>query len=127
MICGDVGFETRSVRGNARKEIDALVRKHYDEGYPIEERGVFEHRLYACPKCNTLSRRFYAKFNHGDGETYETKFACHKCRRELVGPIGPVNKYGFSQEPSEEEISRYNCIKCGRKTLVKGQEMICWD
>lgn len=127
MMRGDVGFEAMNVRGKARKEINILVRKHYDEGYHIEEGGAFEYRLYACPKCNTLSRRFYAKFKHGEGETFETRCNCHKCRRELIGPVGKLNEFGFVEEPTEEEIARYNCSKCGQKTLIKGQEMICWD
>ena len=72
----------------------------------------YEHKVLACPSCNTLHNRFYVKVEYGDGKVFETAFRCGKCRASLIN--------------AKHSIEHYNCKKCGMKTLEKDGEML-WD
>ena len=76
---------------------------------PITE---YEHKLYTCPKCNTLHGRFYIDISDKGIPLYESQFRCGKCRTKLVD--------------AEGDVIRYNCARCGEKSLQLGAEMM-WD
>ena len=72
----------------------------------------FEHRIYQCEKCNSVYSRFWVKLERDDGEVFETRFKCPKCRVTLVEADN-----GFRQ---------YNCSVCGKKMLSVESEIL-WD
>jgi len=71
-----------------------------------------EHKLYICPRCDTLGERFEYFIFYDDGQVYEPYFRCSECRRKLV--------------PVEEPISSLRCSKCGEVTLTS-HETALWD
>jgi len=77
--------------------------------------GEFEHRLYACPNCNTLHERFYVHLDYDDGKVFEVAFRCGKCRT----PLEVVDENVLALE-------RYACKSCGKRELERGVEML-WD
>ena len=95
------------VQGGARKKVEDILENHNVLD------GDFEHRLYACPKCNTLHGRFYVHLEYDDGIVYETHFRCGKCRTPLVAA-------------NENVLESYACKECGKQSLVRGSEML-WD
>ena len=72
----------------------------------------YEHKIFACPSCNTLHNRFYVKVEYGDGKVFETIFRCGKCRTNLID--------------AKHSIDYYNCKRCGMKALEENGEML-WD
>jgi len=95
------------VQGGARKKVEDIMQNHNVLD------GEFEHRLYACPKCNTLHGRFYVRLEYDDGIVYEIPFRCGQCRTLLV-------------DANEDDVESYTCKECGKQTLVRGAEML-WD
>ena len=92
--------------GNTRTKLQDIVSHH-----SITE-SDYEHRVLACPGCNTLHERFYVRVAYDEDELFETKFKCGKCRAGLVAVDKPVEEY--------------SCGKCGSQSL---EELpgICWD
>lgn len=72
----------------------------------------YEHRVLACPNCNTLHERFYVRVIYDEGNVFETAFRCGKCRAGLVELDKPVEEY--------------SCGKCGSRSLEEFPGM-CWD
>ena len=72
----------------------------------------YEHRVLACPNCNTLHERFYVRVIYDEGEVFETIFRCGKCRAGLV----EMNKL----------VGKYSCSKCGNQSLEEFPG-IMWD
>jgi len=95
------------VQGGARKKVVDIMQNHNVLD------GEFEHRLYACPKCNTLHGRFYVRLEYDDGNVYEIPFRCGECRTLLV-------------DADEDAVESYACKECGKQSLVRGAEML-WD
>lgn len=72
----------------------------------------YEHRLFTCPRCETLYERFYVILVKVNSVLYESRFRCPRCRGRLV--------------PGDGDIARYRCRSCGEKTLrITGE--ILWD
>ncbi|TLS78286.1 hypothetical protein FE236_00560 [Mariprofundus erugo] len=97
-----------NIQGGARKKVLEIMERHNVQD------GEFEHRLYACPECNTLHGRFYVHLKYDDGQVYEIPFRCGHCRTPLV----PAN---------EDELDRYTCKECGQHTLEHGSPVKMWD
>ena len=72
----------------------------------------YEHRVLACPGCNTLHERFYVQVSYDEGDVIETKFRCGKCRAGLVELDKPVIEH--------------SCGKCGNQSLEEFPG-INWD
>jgi len=97
-----------SVQGGARKKVLNIMKNHhvFDCQY--------EHRLYACPKCNTLHGRFYVHLEYDDGKIYEPAFRCGQCRTLLT----------FADE---DHLEKYACKYCGKQSLIRDTEEMMWD
>jgi len=95
------------VQGGARKKVVDIMQNHNVLD------GEFEHRLYACPKCNTLHGRFYVRLEYDYRDVYEIPFRCEKCRTLL-------------EDADEDDIQNYACKECDKQSLVRGAEML-WD
>lgn len=78
-----------------------------------EDSSEYSHELYACPKCETLHCRFYLKISKDEKILFETKFRCGKCRNALIAV-------------SNEDVSRYRCSDCGKKTISSFVGLM-WD
>ena len=72
----------------------------------------YEHKLFVCPKCNTLADRFDFSIIYDGGKTYRPYFRCPKCKARL--------------RPLETPIRETACPKCGKKTLISIESML-WD
>ena len=96
------------IQYGARKKVMDILDYHHVHSQDVA------HRLYACPKCNTLHGRFYVRLEYDDCAVYEFNFRCGKCRTPLV-------------EASEDAIESYACKKCGKQSLVRGAGMPLWD
>lgn len=97
------------MRGAARNKAMDIMENHNVMG------AEFEHRLYACPKCNTLHERFYVHLEYDDGEVFEVAFRCGTCRT----PLEVVDE-------DVMELEGYACKLCGKLELVREAEML-WD
>lgn len=95
------------IKGGAQKKVVDIMQNH-----DVMD-AEFEHRLYACPSCQTLHERFYFFIEYDEGETYTPAFRCGKCRTPLI----PAD---------ESKLEKYACKECGKHTLVRGAEML-WD
>lgn len=103
--------------------IDVIPRKTRDYIQKIIDgneilNSKFYHGLYECPTCNTVFGRFYVKLKCADGQRFETKFRCPKCRGKLT-EIDCSHSAPLSKED-------YTCKECGRKTLLSGSPVL-WD
>lgn len=78
-----------------------------------QEGAEYSHKLFACPRCETLTTRFYIKIARGEEILFETKFRCGKCRQALV----PV---------PDDDVSHYLCPACGKRTL-ESYISLMWD
>ena len=96
----------RFTNTNIRTKLQDIVSNH-----SVTD-AEYEHRVLACPKCDTLHERFYFKVTYDEGEVFETKFRCGKCRAGLMELNKPVNEY--------------SCRKCGSRSLEEFPG-ICWD
>lgn len=101
----------RYTRGTARRRLQAIVDNH--EVISSE----YGHRLFACPRCDTLHERFYIRVDYEErgrfgNSTYETEFRCGRCRATLVEPGKPV--------------SGYRCSGCGSYSLEEAVTLE-WD
>jgi hypothetical protein len=83
--------------GNTRTKLQDIVSNH------VLTDADYEHRVLACPSCNTLHERFYIKVVYDEGKVFGTKFRCGKCRVGLAEMDKPVEGYC--------------CGSCGRKSL----------
>ena len=118
--CGDtqdfttgVGFMYSSLEkvirftsSNIRTKLQDIVSSHSITN------ANYEHRVLACPNCNTLHERFYVRVQYDEGDVFETAFRCGKCRAGLVELDKPVEEY--------------SCGKCGSRSLEEFPGM-CWD
>lgn len=95
------------IKGRARKAISDINNILFIDSIDCD------HKVYACPLCNTLNARFYARIEYGDNQIYETKFRCGKCRSDFVEMTHPIDYY--------------NCKKCGQQSLEHSGEMMLWD
>ena len=75
----------------------------------------FENRLYSCPKCNTLHKRFYIRMTDGTTRLFETRFYCGKCRGSLI-----------QVKEDDMDVNMYNCKQCGQQALRRGRDIL-WD
>jgi len=123
-LCTNCGFEEEFLLGigmryhsliNVISDVNGRVSKKVLD--IMENQDVhdcqFEHRLYACPDCNTLHGRFYVHLEYDDGKVYEQAFRCGRCRTLLV-------------IADEFHLEKYACKSCGRQSLVQGDEVM-WD
>ncbi|MFZ5353968.1 MAG: hypothetical protein ACOZCL_14780 [Bacillota bacterium] len=105
-------YLTESLLSNSinSKTIKEEVMKRLNDGqYP----EYFEHILMQCPKCECVHERLYIKFEGDTLSSYETKYKCHKCKRELI----PVE---------EEVLEKSSCPKCKMKRF-RIKSHVLWD
>ena len=74
----------------------------------------YSHNLYACPKCETIHKRFYVAMRRHGKLVYESSFKCGTCRAALI-----------AIEP--EDAGKYRCSRCGEKALEFIDDGMCWD
>jgi hypothetical protein len=74
----------------------------------------YSHILYACPKCETLHKRFFVSMRKNRKTLYTSNFKCGTCRSRLVA---------FSSDDTE----KYRCGKCGEQALECIDEGLVWD
>lgn len=91
----------RFTSGNTRTKLQDIVSNH-----TVTE-ADYEHRMLACPSCNTLHERFYVRVAYDEGDVIETSFRCGKCRAGLV--------------EMTKHVGEYSCGKCGGQSL----EQVC--
>ena len=68
----------RFTNGNIKIKLQDIVSNH-----SVTE-ADYEHRVLACPACNTLHERFYVRVAYDEDKIFETSFRCGKCRTRLV-------------------------------------------
>lgn len=96
----------RFTSSNTRTKLQDIVSNH-----SISE-SDHEHRVLACPSCNTLHERFWLRVSYDEDKVFETSFRCGKCRAGLVEMNKPVGEY--------------SCGKCGNQSLEEFPG-IMWD
>ena len=97
----------RHIKG---KKMRSDIIDKISTGYQPEN---FEHVLMQCPQCQSIYERFYIKFNEEQSYGYETRYKCHKCKKEL-------------QHIDENQIEKSKCPKCYENSLEK-VGFILWD
>lgn len=103
-------FESILKNNILNKDKRAKVHKVLKECNP--DSVDYEHKLYACPNCETLHERFYIYISHDNKTLYETEFRCGICRSKLT--------------PANKSISSYRCGECGQRNLERIEDFL-WD
>ncbi len=101
----------RHTRGHARRTLQEIVDNHQIVS------SQYGHRIFACPRCDTLHQRFYVRVDYDESkqyhtQCYETMFRCGKCRTPLTERDKPIHGY--------------RCAECGSYAL-KDEVRINWD
>ncbi len=73
------------------------------------------YRLYECPICKTLHRRFHLEVTYNKNDLFVKQYNCSKCKSFLV------------VLPEKIELSKYFCKKCGEKELQEFFGYTMWD
>ena len=107
MMYGNPESVVDLVHWRRRDRVRQIIRNHrvVDNEY--------EHRVYRCAKCDRLCGRFYIRLVYDEGEVYETKFSCWRCRK-------PLARIG------EEQIPEMPCPGC-RKHGLELFPGVMWD
>jgi DNA-directed RNA polymerase subunit RPC12/RpoP len=88
----------------------SAIREILDTYSPVET--DYGHRLYACPKCETLHERFYVSIRKDETCLYDSQFKCSRCKSALV--------------PTDKDASAFRCRKCHQRTLT-AEGHVMWD
>jgi len=104
---------------------DKAVNLLSNGALPDNEYG---HELYACPKCNRLTNRFYFKLVSSK-EEYEPDYRCYKCKTKLLKVELQTNKKrDFAKIVFKNNSDKkWNCPKCGCEKLVYDNCVTNWD
>jgi hypothetical protein len=87
----------------------------------------FEYRVCVCPRCNTLSSRFWYRIEYNDGQVCESKPKCRRCRKNLAHVRGDHSRYSNMDSFLDNiDFSQYACRFCGAKELL-GEADVDWD
>ena len=72
----------------------------------------YEHKIFACPKCDTLYSRFDVEIRKNNVLLYKSRFRCTKCRSGLTEP--------------KKDLLQHRCRYCSERALEYRAEML-WD
>jgi hypothetical protein len=84
----------------------------------------FAHELYHCTNCNEIYEKFWVKIDFktstNEEKTYETKFKCPQCYKEL----SLVRKAEETEDEEKSDAELYTpfiavlpCLSCGEEVL----------
>ena len=73
----------------------------------------YEHKLFECPKCRTLAKRFDFRIEYGDKKIYAPSFRCGRCRRVLIS--------------AREPLTEHTCPQCGFRPIKVWKNVLLWD
>jgi hypothetical protein len=94
------------IQGKQRNKIRSILNSSEHDNID------YGHRLYTCPRCDTLHNRFYIHIQKGDQTVYRSHFRCGKCRSVLVD--------------WDKRVTAYRCRHCGQQTAEFAGSFL-WD
>ena len=108
---GGFSLETSLVHASkaTRAEVRKLLKRH-----PVHSTD-YGFRLFECPRCDSVHSRFHIRVEYGEGQLYELKFRCSRCRKSLV----PAQRSGDWPNEYMRQLESYACRKCGARKLVQ--------
>lgn len=116
MLYFDLRHVINCIHYRSRKTVVEILDNH--SVHSIE----FEHRLFECPRCDTLHSRFHVRIVYDEGQIYETHFKCRRCRSQLR----PAERTGEAFLEYARAVDSYSCRKCGEKAL-ETNGVVLWD
>ncbi|MCK5663821.1 MAG: hypothetical protein KAI17_10055 [Thiotrichaceae bacterium] len=83
-----------NIKGKTRIQIKSIINNHKIDKFE------FGYRLYACPKCRTLSNPDDIRVEYDEIMIFQPFYKCQQCNLTLV--------------KAEEPFTSYVCSKCGQ-------------